>query len=78
MKEPVASSSIKDQEMSDAKCKAEVFLCERHVCHRYTSQAITNMNQNSVSNGQLNNSDSARPEFSGKLILLLFFSQQDI
>lgn len=49
------------------------FLCERHVCHSYTSRAITNMNQNSVSNGQLNNSHSARLEFSGKLMLLLFF-----
>lgn len=55
------------------------FLCERHVCHRYTSRAITNMNQNSVSNGQLDNSHSAKLEFSGKLMLLLFFfPQQDI
>lgn len=47
MKEPVASSSIKDEEMSDAEREAEV-LCMPRVSYSYTSQAIITMKKNSL------------------------------
>lgn len=58
MKEPVASSSIKDQEMSGAKCEAEV-LYKPRVCYSYTFQAIITMNKNSLS--PLNNQNTVTP-----------------
>lgn len=47
VKEPVASSSIKDEEMSDAEREAEV-LCMPRVSYSYTSQAIITMKKNSL------------------------------